>query len=148
MNDNNIEIKVLTPEMEQEAIELIKLTYLDSEGKYYSEDIKDDFFKRLDTGYYELPGNALVAILDGKIVGVGLITEFLVRLLYVDPSHQRKGIGSSLLSMLLLQGQYKEYYTVAAVEAKEFYEKMGFHTTSGLVTENDCQYYPMTNKKR
>ncbi len=63
---------------------------------------------------------------DGYLDGETVVA---VRRLYVEPNHQRRGIGTFLLEDCLRRHPHSDVYTVTwkdATWAVEFYEKNGF----------------------
>ena len=87
----------------------------------------------------------LVAELDAVVRGVGLIhTSGNVRLCYVEPGFQRRGIGRALLQSLenrALQLGFAEVRLRSSVGAREFYERHGYVSSGppeqafGVVTD-------------
>jgi N-acetylglutamate synthase-like GNAT family acetyltransferase len=68
----------------------------------------------------------LVATLHGGVVGCAHLEEYSpslaeLRSLAVDPDHQRKGIGSALVSAVERLAASREYLTVFAVSNDEAY---------------------------
>jgi GrpB-like predicted nucleotidyltransferase (UPF0157 family)/GNAT superfamily N-acetyltransferase len=78
----------------------------------------------------------LVAVLDGRVVGFGGHDRTHVRLLFVEPAFQRRGIGALLLSRVL---EHARREGVAALEcnsttyAVPFYARHGFRRQGTLV---------------
>jgi len=65
----------------------------------------------------------------GEVAGVGGLDMNEIRLLYVSPSHQRRGIGRAILEhleALVPSALFKDVFVYAAVSASSFYEARGF----------------------
>ena len=62
-----------------------------------------DKFPFLEPAYYTPmieAGRALVAAIDGRLVGFGELVGHEIRSVYVDPDRQRRGVGEKLLGAL------------------------------------------------
>ena len=75
----------------------------------------------------------LVAVLQGSIVGVVLVKDFWnLCSLFVDPAHQRGGIGRALVEAAVGQCEGRSPKSAlllnAYPDAVGFYERMGFTT--------------------
>lgn len=72
---------------------------------------------------------AYVAIARGSIVGTASLNDSVVRTVFVDPDHQRKGIGAKLMDVVESCARARSVGTLSvpsSVTAKGFYEKLGF----------------------
>ncbi len=66
---------------------------------------------------------------DGLVAGVGGLDMNEIRLLYVSPAHQRRGIGSTLLQYLeamVPPALFKEVFVYATASAAGFYQSRGY----------------------
>ena len=66
---------------------------------------------------------------EGKILGTGAFDKGEIRTMFVDPEHQKKGIGQKILDFLIKQTKSKDCTKVwlgANPEAEGFYKKKGF----------------------
>jgi putative acetyltransferase len=67
--------------------------------------------------------------MEGAPVGFGALDHDLIRSLYVDPLHQRKGIGSKILSVLEQTAGSRRMRVLSvhsALNAVPFYEVKGY----------------------
>jgi GNAT superfamily N-acetyltransferase len=98
-----------------------------------------------------------VAILNGVIVGTASIVKkpvektnsHLVLGLFVDPRHQKKGIGSQLLNTV--EKQAKEWrvdllMVPSNISAKDFYLKMGYEYRDGIKKLNAKRHFVLQKK--
>jgi GNAT superfamily N-acetyltransferase len=72
---------------------------------------------------------AYVAIVDGAVVGTASLDDRVIRSVYVDPTYQRKGIGTRLMDVLedLAREQGVSTLSVpSSITAERFYRKLGF----------------------
>ena len=70
-----------------------------------------------------------VAIAGGDVVGTASLHGRVVRSVYVDPDHQRVGIGAELMGAVegFARSQSLDTLSVpSSVTAQEFYRKLGF----------------------
>jgi N-acetylglutamate synthase-like GNAT family acetyltransferase len=67
--------------------------------------------------------------IGGEVAGVGGLDMNEIRLLYVSPAHQRRGIGRAILEhleALVPPALFKDVFVYAVVSASSFYEARGF----------------------
>lgn len=143
----DIEIRKIASEKEiDEAISLIKNTFILCDGPFYTEVGTKAFFDYLDdeenlrkaefTGAYE--GDALVGVL-GTVNNKKHIMSFFVR-----ADRLGKGIGKKLFCNLLSETGGNTCITVnAAPYATEIYHKLGFVDTGKMRTEGGIIFTPM-----
>lgn len=88
--------------------------------------------------------NTLVAVIEDTVVGVaGLREGHHVSMLFVNPSHQKQGIGTHLLDALLLLARSSKVTVSASLPSIPMYEKYGF-VQQGEVSETaGLVYQPM-----
>jgi GNAT superfamily N-acetyltransferase len=70
-----------------------------------------------------------VAIAHGQIVGTASLNDSVVRTVFVDPNHQRKGISAKLMDVVESCARARSVGTLSvpsSVTAQGFYEKLGF----------------------
>ena len=70
-----------------------------------------------------------LALINGKIVGGGGIKKNKIRTMFIDPKYQKKGIGKNIyerLEKIARENSEKKLWLHAAIDAVEFYEKLGF----------------------
>jgi N-acetylglutamate synthase-like GNAT family acetyltransferase len=66
---------------------------------------------------------------DGEVAGLGGLDMNEIRLLYVSPAHQRRGIGRALLEHLEAQvppALFKDVFVYAAISSSSFYQTCGY----------------------
>lgn len=86
---------------------------------------------------------AWVAVLDGGIVGYVEMDGDHMRMMFVDPRHQRRGLGRTLMERVL-EGREGRTVTVnSAPGADAFYRHMGFHLTGPRQQRNGIVFTPM-----
>ena len=120
------------------AMKMIWRTFLEYDGKDYTEEGIRNFFEFITDGdLYEsfLKGRyqLMVALVDGKVIGAGSIrSRNHLSLLFVDGAYHRRGVGSAIMYRLCdyLQREAGERYMSlkAAPYAVDFYKKLGFTT--------------------
>ena len=143
----DIEIRKIASEKElEEAVNLIKNTFLKCDGPLYTEEGIKAFFDYIDdaenlrdaefAGAYE--GDALVGVL-GTVDSKKHIMAFFVR-----ADRLGKGIGKKLFCNLLSETGSNACITVnAAPYATEIYHKLGFVDTGKMRTDGGIIFTPM-----
>jgi GNAT superfamily N-acetyltransferase len=66
---------------------------------------------------------------EGEVVGLGGLDMNEIRLLFVSPAHQRRGIGRAILEhleALVPPALFKDVFVYAAVSASGFYQACGY----------------------
>lgn len=98
-------------------------------------------------------GYIIVAETQGRIVGTGSVIGNVILRVFVDPMHQKRGLGKMImneLESLAAANGVKVVQLRALANAKKFYESLGFSTVDkGLVeVDNDryLEYYQMEKK--
>lgn len=97
-----------------------------------------------------IKGNAYVAISDGKIVGMieGNGKDKISRL-FVEKKHQGRGIASALVSKIeRTYTRNSKIRVFSSMYAVEFYKKMGYRKSTGVMRKNGFVYQPMIKKDR
>jgi ribosomal protein S18 acetylase RimI-like enzyme len=91
--------------------------------------------------HYVAPGNIfVVAEIDGQIVGSGALIEEaegigrLVRM-SVSPSHQRRGIGRTLVQHLIKKAQEQGHHRLLVETNNDWHDAIGLYQSCGF-----CQY--------
>ncbi len=67
--------------------------------------------------------------LEGAIAGLGGLEMNEIRLLYVSPAHQRRGIGRAILAHLeemVPSAMFREVFVYSAMSAAGFYQSCGY----------------------
>jgi GNAT superfamily N-acetyltransferase len=71
---------------------------------------------------------AYVAVIDGVVVGTASLQGRVVRSVYVDPNHQREGVGARLMDTVeqLARNQNVDTISVpSSITAQAFYQHRG-----------------------
>lgn len=83
---------------------------------------------------------------DSKIIGAIRGTPGRLSSLFIEGTHQKKGVGTELLLRFereaIHQGA-KEIRLRSQLYAVSFYEKMGYKKTRGLINAKGLKVYPM-----
>lgn len=84
---------------------------------------------------------------DGEILGTGVFNNGEIRTMFIDPKHQRKGIGKKILGFLIKLAKSKGYNKVwvgVNPDAEKFYKKQGFKK---IREENDFNFRTIIMEK-
>jgi GNAT superfamily N-acetyltransferase len=138
-------------EFRQEDVEALKrLIYktIDiSYHKVYPEEAIE-YFKDYHTEEHILgdaiEGYTIILECDGKIVGTGTLLGTNIRRVFIDPSHQHKGLGKLVMHELEKRALEKGISILdlsASLVSKQFYD------SSGYVTQKE-DYIPVRNKQK
>lgn len=136
--------------------ELINRTIDVCYNGFYLEEVMNYF------DMYNWDGNILKAARDGyivvvetqgKIVGTGSVIGDTVLRVFIDPDHQKQGLGRVIMNELEKRAEangVKILQLRALANARKFYESLGYSTVDrGLVeVDNDrhLEYYQMEKK--
>lgn len=74
-------------------------------------------------------GLAYVDVLDGQVVGLGMLVEGEIKRMYVDPAYQGHGVGARIMTALLAAAHEQGLSQVrveASLNGIGFYERQGF----------------------
>jgi citrate lyase synthetase len=66
---------------------------------------------------------------EGKVLGMGGFEEGEIKTMFVDPTLQKKGVGSKILKSLMELGRLRNFeklFLKSSPEAEKFYERHGF----------------------
>ncbi len=141
----------------KEVAALIKRNLLEISSQYYSPEYIASIMRHLSAAnLIELAKteHIFVAMEEGKIVGTGTLSDFggeenpryYGTAVFVKLELHRKGIGKSIMQKLEEKAAAlgAEKITVrAAVNARVFYEKIGYHYQNGIALEDERGNYIM-----
>ncbi|MCH7396136.1 GNAT family N-acetyltransferase [Acinetobacter dispersus] len=83
-------------------------------------------------------------MLDQQIVGFLGTSDDNIEMLFILPEYRRSGIGKALLDFAVKQLQiYKVDVNEQNLQAVNFYQKMGFYTTSRSELDGQGNPYPL-----
>lgn len=110
---------------------------LQAAGAHAGQGPWDDDLKNIEAAYLKANGDFLVALVDGKVVGMGAFRPIdsctvEIKRMRVHPAYQRQGIGTAILQHLedrAKRGGYRTFIldtTVQQIAAQKFYEKFGY----------------------
>ena len=74
-------------------------------------------------------GYAVVAIVEGRLVGTGTLLNGEIKRVFVDPAEQGRGHGGSIMRVLIAQAKAEGLRTVtldASTVSRAIYEHLGF----------------------
>jgi ribosomal protein S18 acetylase RimI-like enzyme len=142
----NITLRTAT-EQDSEFVFLIKKAAL---GEYIAQTWgwDEQFQREFHKNDYD-PAQIQIIVESGQDVGWMLVSEgdmeFQLQEIYIDPDHQRRGIGSVLIRLLLKKAEGKSKPVTLAVlkvnlRARDLYERLEFR----VVAETDTHYIMST----
>jgi GNAT superfamily N-acetyltransferase len=98
-------------------------------------------------------GYVIVVETQGKIVGTGSVIGDVVLRVFVDPGHQKQGLGRMIMDELEKRAEangVKILQLRALANARKFYESLGYSTIDRGLVEVDnsrhLEYYQMEKK--
>jgi GNAT superfamily N-acetyltransferase len=98
-------------------------------------------------------GYIVVAEMQGEIVGTGSVIGDVVLRVFVDPDHQKQGLGRMIMNELESRAAangVKILQLRALANARKFYESLGYSTVDRGLVEVDngrhLEYYQMEKK--
>ena len=139
---------------EQKTYELIVGVFHEYVAPLYSEKGVATFLNMLSTdGLKEMsngPGSFVILAKDeSKIIGMlSVINENHIALIFVDPEHQRKGIGKNLIHEAIKKCQHRNpdlsaVSVSSSPNSKSFYKEAGFEVLGGESNEEGMRFTPM-----
>jgi ribosomal protein S18 acetylase RimI-like enzyme len=139
---NIIELRKLTVKHHRQALECILRSVEISNAPDYPPSIieyqlkthytKDWINRAMQSRYF------LAALVDDEVVGTGSLDGDEIKAVFVDPDHQRRGIGRAIMEELERYGKSKGLQEVrlnATITAFEFYKKLNYSLVEELVGE-------------
>ncbi len=131
-----LKVRQYQPSDVEEVWNLHNLALL-AAGAHAGQGPWDDDIKNIEATYLKANGDFLVALVDGKVVGMGAFRPIdsctvEIKRMRVHPAYQRQGIGTAILQHLedrAKRGGYRKFIldtTVQQLAAQKFYEKFGY----------------------
>jgi ribosomal protein S18 acetylase RimI-like enzyme len=149
-----IKIEFMRPGEERAVSDLVTSTFQHDVAPLYAQEGIHEFLSYADPGALRtrLSRNhvVLVASQDKSIVGMIELRDYChVSMLFVDPMHQRQGVGLLLVNeaLRLIKEHNPEVGEVtvnSSPNAVEAYKRFGFQITGELQVKNGIGFVPMT----
>ena len=92
----------------------------------------DRLTKKMQSSYF------IVALIDNKVVGTGSLEGTEIKYIFVDPDHQRKDIGRTIIEELERYAKsqgLKEIILNSSITAFEFYKTLNYQLVGESVME-------------
>lgn len=142
-----MEIKKISFEKLEEALELTWKTFLEYEAPDYSQEGIEEFKKSIYDKEWLRARDFYGAYEDDTLLGlIATKDKSHIALFFVDGKYHRRGIGRKLFEKVLEENN-KDYFTVnSSPYAKEVYEHLGFECNDNIQCVNGLKFYPMTMK--
>jgi ribosomal protein S18 acetylase RimI-like enzyme len=156
MDEATISIRPMRPDEVLAVVGLVARSFWLSVAPLYSPQGTAEFLayanaesmlRRLEEDHF-----VLVALQTGQVVGMVEVRHHEhISLLFVEPSHQRQGIGRALLSQALQamresRPDLVEITVNSSPNSVEAYTHFGFIPTAPLQEKNGIRFVPMTLK--
>jgi len=153
-----IHLREFEPSDLDQVRDLINRTIRVCYGDVYLKEIMD-YFDMFHWGGNILKGArdgyTVVAETRGKIVATGSLAGEAILRVFVDPAHQKQGLGRVVMKELEKHAAARGVQVVrlrALANAKNFYESLGYRTISQRAVEVDnarhLEYYEMVKSLR
>lgn len=157
-SSQQVRVRAFEPPDLEGVSDLINKTIRVSYGDIYLKEIMD-YFDMFHWGGNILKaardGYTVVADRQGKIVATGSLAGEAILKVFVDPAHQKQGLGGMIMKELEKHAAASGVQTVrlrALANAKKFYESLGYRTISQGAVEVDnarhLEYYEMVKSLR
>jgi len=137
-----VELRKLERKFDRQALECILTSVEISNSPDYPPAIIDyqlhthytmDWLsKKMQSSYF------VVALMDNKVVGTGSLDDNEVTTVFVDPDHQRKGIGRTIIGELERYAKSQDIREVilnSSITAFGFYKKLDYALVGEAVRE-------------
>jgi len=135
----------ITPELKEQALALALKVFMEFEAPDYPEEGVEDFKKALKNPDYVGQLKFIVAMLDGKMVGMTATRSAgsHIALLFVDREFQRQGIGREMILRDMAKCPIEKITVFSSPFAVKIYERIGFVATDTEQITNGVRYTPM-----
>ena len=140
-----MEIRLLSREELNGAVEFILEVFSKCEAVNYPEDGKRAFYNAINSAEYLDMLTAYGAYENGVLIGIIASRNegAHVALFFVDEKHQRRGIGRKLWEHMLGETASGVITVNSSIFAKEIYEKLGFVQKEELQEDSGIKFIPM-----
>lgn len=141
-----MEIRVITKELQNEALELVWKVFLEYEAPDYSEQGIKAFRQSVIENEEYLNCIVLYGAYDKEQLKGVIATRnegSHIALFFVDGKYHKKGIGRSLLNEVVRKCQSDEITVHSSPYAVEVYRHLGFVETDVEQVEEGIRYTPM-----
>lgn len=149
-----VKIQIMRPGEERDVSDLVTSTFQHNVAPLYPQEGLQEFlsYANPDALKTRLARNHVVYVAsqDETIVGMIELRDYChVSLLFVDPMHQRKGVGLLLVNEALRliethNPEVREVTVNSSPNAVEAYKHFGFQVTGELQVKNGIGFVPMT----
>jgi len=141
----DIKIRKLKKEDAIKTSNLIKKVQLVTLIKYYHKDIIDYFVEKNTPKNIireSKENNMYVAEFKNKIVGILSFKDNEIKLLYIHPDFQRKGIGRKLFAKYMsLTKKFKKHIIYSSIPGEAAYLKYGYKKIKKIYKQKNNQRY-------
>lgn len=107
-----------------------------------------EFYKKQMPAYLSAVKLYVKYVPDGTTAGFMELSDDTIEMLFVSPSHFRKGIGRHLVELALSKGIRKVDVNEQNTEALLFYEVMGFTVAGRDETDGEGKPYPILHMEK
>lgn len=138
-------IRKLSPEKYEPAIELVWRVFLEFEAPDYTQEGIDEFRRSISDPDFLSKLTFYGAYIDSALAGV-IATRSLgshIALFFVDREYQRQGIGRAMLNSALAECRFDSVTVNSSPYAVEVYRRLGFKETDNEQTVNGLRFTPM-----
>ena len=147
---NQQEIRRLSEEERQTALDLAWVVFSEYESPDYSAEGTEEFRKCLHDEEYLYGIDYYGAFDDGKLIGlIGIRTDMEhICFFFVDGQYHRQGIGTMMFNYLLENYKSNTITVNSSPFGVGFYERLGFTPTEEEKTINGIRFTPMIYRSK
>ena len=139
---NIIELRQLDDKFHRQALECILKTVEISNSPDYPPSVieyqlqthytMEWITRQMQSRYF------IVALIEGKVVGTSSLDGNEIKAMFVDPSHQRRGVGRAMIEELERYARtmgFKEVELKSSITAYDFYKRLNYRLFEELSEE-------------
>ena len=147
---NQQEIRRLSEEERQAALDLAWVVFSEYESPDYSAEGTEEFRKCLHDEEYLYGIDYYGAFDDGKLIGlIGIRTDMEhICFFFVDGQYHRQGIGTMMFNYLLENYKSNTITVNSSPFGVGFYKRLGFTPTEEEKTINGIRFTPMIYRRK